>query len=68
MELDLNIENNVICWSILKTILKLRDQISWQLTSVYSKFIRHFTEIIRQSKIKGPLLKKFKDNLLSWVK
>ena len=44
--------------SILKTISKSKDQISlrWQLTRVHSKFVGHSTEIIRQSRIKGPLL------------
>ena len=57
MALDLHKENNAICRSILKTISKLRDQISlrWQLTSVHSEFVGHSTEIIRQSKIKGTL-------------
>ena len=57
MALDLHKENNAICSSIYKTISKLRDQISlrWQVTSVNSKFVGHSTEIIRQSKIKGPL-------------
>ena len=47
--------------SILKTISKLRDQISlrWQLTSMHSKFVGHSTEIIQQSKIKGPLSTNF---------
>ena len=59
MALDLHNKNNAICRSILKTILKVRDQISlwWQLTSVHSKFVGHSTEIIRQSKIRGPLKK-----------
>ena len=57
MALDLHIKNNIICRSILKIISKLRDQISlrWQLTSMHSKFFGLSTEIIRQSKIKGPL-------------
>ena len=54
MVLDLHIEKNAICGSILKTISKLRDQISfrWQLTNVHSKIVGHS---IRQSKVKGPL-------------
>ena len=62
MALDLQMENIAICRSISKIISKLRDQISlrWQLTSVHSKFVGNFTEIIRQSKIKGPL------TLLPW--
>ena len=57
MALDLHIKNNAICRSILKTISKLRDQISlrWQLTSLNSIFVGHSTENIRQSKIKGSL-------------
>ena len=57
MSLDLHMENNTICRSILKTISKLRNQISlsWQLTSMHSKFVGHSTEILRLSKIKGPL-------------
>ena len=58
--LDLHIKNNAICRSILKTISKLRDQIS--LSSVHSKFVGHSTEIIRQSKIKGPLHSSAKDD------
>ena len=59
MALDFHIKNNAICRSILKTISKLRDQISlrWSLTRVHSEFVGHSTEIIRQSKIKVPLQK-----------
>ena len=58
MALYLQIENNAICRHILKTISKLRNQISlrFQLTSMHSKFVGHSNEIIWQSKIKGPLL------------
>ena len=57
MALDLHIENNAICKSILEIISKLRDQIylSWQLSSIHSKFVGHSTEIFWQSKIKGTL-------------
>ena len=57
MALDLHKENNAICRSMLKTISKLRDQISlrWQQTRVHSEFVGHSTEIMRQSKIKGIL-------------
>ena len=69
MALDLHIENNAICRSILKTISKLRDQISlkWQLTRAHSKFGGYSIEIIRQSKIRGPLKRSKRQLLTCWL-
>ena len=54
---------------MLKTISKFRGQISlrWQTTWVYSKFVGHSTEVIQQSKIRGPLKRSKRQLLTCWL-